>query len=174
MVRVSIALTLLSTRLECVLRTVKKAQLMLPNAWIISAGAPIDIDLAAIGINAKPKRVMAYRLSDIGRYLISPGSIDVENRLIGCECDLKPTGWHRIRMVASRLNPLKSKQDIRPNPDTRQVFLARHDMRVPPLQDRQLARHVDRMRRMMQPLDSRHAGNRGIAYRPPGGYPGRL
>jgi hypothetical protein len=126
---------------------------MLPNAWIISAGAPIDIDLAAIGINAKPKRVMAYRLSDIGRYLISPGSVEVENRLIGCECDLKPTGWHRIRMAASRLNPLRSKQDIRPDPDARKVFLARYDMRVPPLQDRQLARHVDRMRRMLQPLD---------------------
>ena len=153
MVRVPIALTLLSTRLECILRTVKKAQLMLPNAWIITAGAPIDIDLAAIGINAKPKRVLSYKLSDIGRYLISPGSVDVENRLIGCECDLNPTGWHRIRMAASRLNPLKSKQDIQPNPDARQVFLARHDMRIPPLQDCQLARHVDRMRRMLQPLD---------------------
>jgi hypothetical protein len=41
---------------------------------------------------------------------------------------------------------------MRPSPD-RQVFLARYDMRVPPLQDRQLARHVDRMRRMLQPLD---------------------
>ena len=152
MVRVPIALTLLSARLECIIRTVKKAQLMLPNAWIISAGAPIDIDLAAIGINAQPKRVMAYRLSDIGRYLISPGSVDVENRLIGCECDLKPTGWDRIRRAAARLNPLRSKQDMRPSPD-RQVFLARYDMRVPPLQDRQLARHVDRMRRMLQPLD---------------------
>jgi hypothetical protein len=56
-------------------------------------------------------------------------------------------------MAASRLNPLRSKQDIRPNPDARQVFLARYDMRVPQLQDRQLARHVDRMRRLLQPLD---------------------
>jgi hypothetical protein len=152
MVRVPIALTLLSARQYDILRTVEKAQLMLPNAWIISAGAPIDIDLAAIGINAQPKRVMAYRLSDIGRYLISPGSVDVENRLVGCECDLKPTGWDRIRRAASRLNPLRSKQDRRPGPD-RQVFVARHDMRVPPLQDRQLARHVDRMRRLLQPLD---------------------
>jgi hypothetical protein len=131
----------------------QKAQLMLPNAWIITAGVPIDIDLAAIGINAKPKRVMAYMLSDIGRYLISPGSVDVENRLMGCVCDFKPTGWKRIRRGLARLNPLKSEQGVRPDPDARQVFLARYFLRIPSLQNRKLARHIGRLRDMLQPLD---------------------
>ena len=58
---------------------------MISNVWIITAGTYIEFDLASIGIDAKPKRVMAYHLSDIGRYLISPGSIEVDYRLMGCE-----------------------------------------------------------------------------------------
>lgn len=123
------------------------------NAWIITAGAYIDFDLAAIGIDAKPKRVMAYNLSDIGRYLISPGPIEVNNRLMGCECFFKPTGWKRIRRGTARLNPFKSDHEIQPGPEYRRLLLARDFVRVYSLRDRQLARHVDRLRDMLQPFD---------------------
>jgi len=126
---------------------------MLSNAWIITAGTYIDFDLAAIGINAKPKRVMAYNLSDIGRYLISPGPIEVENRLMGCECTFKPTGWKRIRRGAARLNPLRSKRENPPIAHDRRSFLVHHFMRIPSLGDRKLAQHVDRLRGMLQPFD---------------------
>jgi len=123
------------------------------TAWIITAGAYINVDLAAIGINAKPKRVMAYHLSDMGCYLISPGSIEVNNRLMGCECAYKPSLWKRIRRRVARLNPLKSKGIINSVPDYRRLFLARHFIRIPSLRDRQLAQHVDRLRGMLPPLD---------------------
>jgi hypothetical protein len=123
------------------------------TAWIISAGAYIDFDLAAIGIDAKPKRVMAYHLSDIGRYLISPRPIDVENRLMGCECYFKPIGWKRIRRGVARLIPLKSKRNIQTDQDYRRLFIARRFVRIPSLQDRQLAQHVERLRGMLQPYD---------------------
>lgn len=123
------------------------------NAWIISTGAYIDFDLTAIGIDANPKRVVAYHLSDIGRYLISPRPIDVENRLVGCECSLKPIGWKRIRRGAARLNPLKSKRSVQPDPAGRRLLIAQHFVRMPSLQDRQLAQHVKRLRGMLQPFD---------------------
>ena len=123
------------------------------TAWIITAGAYIDVDLATIGINAKPKRVMAYNLSDIGRYLISPGSIEVNNRLMGCECAFKHTIWNRIRGGAAGLNPLKSKGAIHSDPNHRRLYLARHFIRIPSLRDRQLAQHVDQLRGMLPSLD---------------------
>ena len=123
------------------------------TAWIITTGAYIDFDLAAIGIDAKPKRVMAYHLSDIGRYLISPRPLDVENRLVGCECHFKPIGWKRIRRGAARLSPLKSKRNLQQDQEYRRLFIARRSVRIPSLQDRQLAQHVERLRGMLQPFD---------------------
>ena len=126
---------------------------MISNVWIITAGTYIEFDLASIGINAKPKRVMAYHLSDIGRYLISPGSIEVDYRLMGCECSFKPMGWNRIRASVAQLNPFKSQSEHPQAAHDRRLFLAHHFLRIPSLQDRQLARHVDRLRGMLQPFD---------------------
>jgi len=123
------------------------------HAWIINAGVYTDIDLTAIGINAKPKRVMTYPLSDIGRYLLSPASIEVESRLMGCECRFKPTGWGRFKAAAARLVRPKAGGGERDNPADRQLLLARHFVRIPALRDPQLARHIDRIRRHLHPLD---------------------
>ncbi len=73
------------------------------SVWIITPGAYTDIDVAALGIKARPKRVMEYGLSDIGRYLTQPGSIEVENQLVGCECDLVATNGRRVRHALGRL-----------------------------------------------------------------------
>lgn len=126
---------------------------MSKQAWIISAGAYVAVDLAALGIKAAPRRVMVYQLSDIGRYLLSPGSFEVRSRLLGCECHLKPSGWRRFRMALARYRPLKRKDQDSHRADARQVFLAHLFVPIPSLRDESLARHVDRLRAMLKPFD---------------------
>ena len=127
------------------------------HAWIITPGAYADVDLPALGINAHPKHVMVYTLSDIGRYLLSPAPIEVESRLLGCECFFKPRGWRRVTSAAVRLMHPKprtaSKRHGHPDTDDRRLLLARHFVRMPVLQDRQLACHIDRIRGLLHPLD---------------------
>ena len=125
------------------------------HAWIITAGAYTDIDLAALGINAKPKRIMAYALSDIGRYLLSPAPIEVESRLLGCECSFKPRGWRRVKSAAVRFVRRKGPAESMNNPDAddRRLLLTRHFVRIPDLRDQRLARHIDRIRNLLHPLD---------------------
>ena len=125
---------------------------MSKSVWIITPGAYTDYDVATLGIKAKPKRVMEYRLSDVGRYLIQPGPVEVKNQLVGCECDLIPTGRYRVRQTFARL--------FRGRPggpsDTasvKQTFLARNAVKIPTLKDRQLAGHIENLRGMLQPLD---------------------
>ncbi|MDJ0876761.1 MAG: hypothetical protein QNJ02_15920 [Desulfobacterales bacterium] len=122
------------------------------SIWIITPGAYTDFDVAALGIKARPKRVMEYGLSDIGRYLLQPGSIEVENQLVGCECDLVSTNSRRVRQALGRL--FKGRP---PNRDTaalnKKTFLARNVVKIPSLKDRQLAGHVEHLRGMLQPLD---------------------
>jgi hypothetical protein len=123
------------------------------HAWIISPGAYTDIDLTTLGIQAAPKRVMEYALSDIGRYLLFPGPFKIESRLMGCECDLRPSGWQRFKHLVASRTFLKGKAS--PHADTveRRLLMARLFVPLPSLQDAILARHLDRLRDLLRPFD---------------------
>ncbi len=122
------------------------------SVWIITPGAFTDFDVASLGIKAKPQRVMEYGLSDIGRYLIQPGPVEVENQLVGCECDLVPTARIRLGQGFARLlrGTRGGPQDTAPGKKT---LLASNVIKIPTLKDRRLAGHVENLRRMLQPLD---------------------
>ena len=123
------------------------------NAWIITPGVYADVDLAALGIDANPKRVMVYRLSDIGRYLLNTGSVEVEGRLVGCECLYRATRWQRIKLSAARVMRRKSSPATAAETGRRRLLVARDFVRIPVLQDLQLARHIDRLRSRLHPFD---------------------
>ena len=126
---------------------------MAQHAWIISAGVYTDIDLTALGIRAAPKRVLEYALSDIGRYLLFPGPFEIESRLMGCECDLKPSGWQRFKNALAARRFLRSKGGRPVAPAERRLFMARLFVPIPCLRNEALARHVDRVRDMLRSLD---------------------
>lgn len=122
-------------------------------AWIISPGAYTDIDLTALGIQAAPKRVMEYALSDIGRYLLFPGPFKIESRLMGCECDLKPSGWQRFKhAVASRFFRT-GKAASAADAVQRRLCMAQLFVPLPSLHDPALARHLDGLRDLLRPFD---------------------
>jgi hypothetical protein len=123
------------------------------HAWIISTGTYTHIDLAGIGIKAQPKRIVEYKLSDMGRYLISSDPVSVENRLMGCECHFKPGAWQRIRMAAARRIPFADKGENRSRAGERQLLMARQYVRMPALRDRDLADHIDHLRSQLRTLD---------------------
>ncbi len=127
-------------------------EIMPDSVWIITPGAYTEFDVATLGIKAKPNKVMEYSLSDIGRYLIQPGAVEVENQLVGCECDRAPTRSRRMRRALTRLfhggpgGPSDTAVD-------KKTLLARNVVKIPTLKDRQLAGHVETLRGMLQPLD---------------------
>ena len=125
---------------------------MTDSVWIITPGAYTDFDVASLGIKAKPKRVMEYSLSDIGRYLIQPGPVEVENQLVGCECDLVSKGRSRLKWGFARF--FKGQSSGREDAvSDKATLLARNIIKIPALKDRHLAGHVENLRGMLQPLD---------------------
>ncbi len=122
------------------------------SIWIITPGAYSDFDVAALGIKARPKRVMEYGISDIGRYLMQPGPIEVENQLVGCECELISTNSRRVRHALGRLFH-RNTRDQSNAAINKKTLLARNVVRIPTLKDRQLAGHVEHLRGLLQPLD---------------------
>jgi hypothetical protein len=129
--------------------------------WIIRPGNYTDIDLGALGIQAKPKRVMEYGVSDIGRYLLQPAAIEVENLLIGAEVQLQPSGLGKFRRKL-RGAAFWRRNDAPAPAGDKKLFLAQDLIRIPRLADPHLASHIALLRRQIHPLDPIHRAIRGI------------
>jgi len=110
--------------------------------WVVSNGrySEIDPDRLNDGTASGPAR--QYRLSDIGRYLLNPNTIEVKKRLIGCEVHHTLTGLQKIRRALRRLVPgfLRQRQNGPfPAPE---VMVSRFKLRIPSLKDPGLWKHI--------------------------------
>jgi len=107
------------------------------GSWIISEGKPVRLDPCAFDPEAERGSVREYRLSEIGRYLLNPGPIEIRKRMVGCEVHRKLNGLTRwmprlIRRDAHR----QSKAE---------VILSGIKLKLPPLKDPDLETHLKRM-----------------------------
>ena len=130
--------------------------------WIIKPGIYTDVDLAALGIQAQPKRVMEYGVSDIGRYLLQPAPIEVENLLIGAEARFLPSGLDKFRRMLRRV-VFWRRSDPFAREGQKQLFLAQDLVKIPHLSDQHLAQHIERLRGQIHPLDPIHRTIQGLA-----------
>ena len=117
--------------------------------WIISEGRDSAIGGNAIEDEDVSGPFKEYLLSDIGRYLLNPKTIEVKKKLIGCEIHYKQRGLKKILNVFRRFLPIgsKRKKKMAYSPD---VIISRYKLRIPPLQDPGLENHLtaiyDRLR----------------------------
>lgn len=80
------------------------------NIWVISEGRYSDVNLQGEveGNVAGPYK--EYTISDIGRYLLNPDSIEVKKKLIGGEIHYKQGPLKRIRKAFHKILPGSSKR----------------------------------------------------------------
>ena len=85
------------------------------KVWIISEGrfSDIDLDLMVEGHVTGPYR--EYKISDIGRYLLNPDSIEIKKKLVGGEIHYKQGPIKRIRKAFHKILPGSSKR-LKKNP----------------------------------------------------------
>ncbi|MBI5581769.1 MAG: hypothetical protein HY895_21655 [Deltaproteobacteria bacterium] len=113
-----------------------------PTGWIISEGKLVRLDPAEFDPQADRGRVKEYRISEIARYLIHPGQIEIRKRLIGCEVHTARNGARRLlhRLFPARANTKKAS----PRRDT-EVLLSGFKLRIPGMQDQDLEAHFKRI-----------------------------
>jgi len=107
--------------------------------------------------------IKEYRLSDIGRYLLNPNTIEVNKKLIGCEAHLKPGGLKkissalRLKKISSalrRLLPGFVKRRGNGHWGAPEVMVSRFKLRIPPLKDSGLQKHIARICDQLRVHDS--------------------
>ena len=108
-----------------------------PGTWVISEGRRARLDPTEFDPEAERGVVKEYRLSEIGRYLLNPGPVEIRKRLVGCEVHPARTGLAR---VVPRL--LRRSVDRRRRTD---VILSGLKPKLPSLKDADLEAHFRRM-----------------------------
>jgi hypothetical protein len=108
-----------------------------PGSWVISEGRLARLDPTEFDPEAERGVVKEYRLSEIGRYLLNPGPIEIRKRLVGCEV-------HPVRTGLGRVMPrlLRRSVDRRRNSE---VLLSGLKLKLPSLKDADLEAHLKRM-----------------------------
>lgn len=107
------------------------------TSWIISEGKTARIDPTEFDPEAEAGIVKEYRISEIGRYLLHPGPIEIRKRLIGCE----------VHPVRNRLNRLWLRWPRR-QPDRRmkpELILSGLKLKPPALKNPDLDAHFRKM-----------------------------
>ncbi len=109
------------------------------RAWVISEARAAPVDLVSVDPEADRGPVKEYRLSEIGRYLVHPGPVEIRKRLIGCEAhraQRRPFRWLRRAWAALRRSVPKRSSE---------VILSGFKLRVPAMNDPDLESHLRRV-----------------------------
>lgn len=109
------------------------------RVWVISEAEPVRLDPTAFDPEADRGPVKESRISEIGRYLIHPGPVEIRKRLIGCELhrtQRAPGRWlRRLRDRLRRSTPRKQSD----------VLLSGLKLKVPAMKDPGLEFHLRRL-----------------------------
>jgi hypothetical protein len=107
------------------------------RTWVISEGRIVQTDPTAFDPEAGRGPVKEYRISEIGRYMLHPGPIEIRKRLVGCEAH--PLNG-RLARVLQRL-PWRAAARRR-KPD---ILLSGLKLKMPALKDPDLEAHFKRI-----------------------------
>jgi hypothetical protein len=106
-------------------------------SWVISEGHLARLDPTEFDPEAERGIVKEYRISEIGRYLLHPGPIEIRKRLVGCEAHPAPDG---LRRWMQRLPGWGQFQRRKP-----EVLLTGFKLKTPAFRDPDLDAHFRKM-----------------------------
>ncbi|MGB5748788.1 MAG: hypothetical protein WBM69_17540 [Desulfobacterales bacterium] len=124
------------------------------KVWIISEGrfSDLDLDLMVEGNVTGPCK--EYKISDIGRYLLNPNSIEIKKKLVGGEIHYKQGPIKQIRKAFHKILPGSWKR-LKKNPMfAPEVIVSRYKLQIPPLKDLHLESHLNKIVDQLRAYDS--------------------
>ncbi len=108
-----------------------------PGSWVITEGKLVRLDPTAFDPEAEKGVVKEYRISEIGRYLLNPGPIEIRKRLVGCEVHSAPTWLSRVK---DRLSGWSKAPRRKP-----EMLLAGFKLKIPAFKDADLDAHFKKI-----------------------------
>ena len=122
--------------------------------WIVTRSRSSDIELSGVIDEKVDGPYKEYKISDIGRYLLNPYSIEVKKKLIGCEIHYRQGAFKKIWNSFQKVLPTSS-QKRKKNPSlSPEMIVSRDKLRIPSMKDPELEAHLNRISNHLKPHDS--------------------
>ncbi len=122
--------------------------------WIISEGRSPDFDLSRLVEGHVDGPCQEYKISDIGRYLLNPHSIEVKKKLIGGEFHHKQGPLTKIRQAVGKILPNGLKRSRNHTAFSPEVVVSRYKLRIPPMNDGKLQAYLNKIYDQLKSYDS--------------------
>jgi len=86
-----------------------------------------------------------YTISDIGRYLLNPRSIEIKKKMIGGEIHYRQAGLAKIRRAVRKILPFGNKDGGQTAGLSPEVIVSRFKLRIPTMQDPELESYLNKI-----------------------------
>jgi hypothetical protein len=124
------------------------------NIWIISEGRYTDVSLEGVNDGKVAGPYKEYKISDIGRYLLNPNSIEVKKKLIGGEIHYKQGALKKIGKLFRKILPNASRRQSKGQSISPELIVSRYKLRIPPMKDPDLEAHLNQFYGLLRSYDS--------------------
>jgi len=124
------------------------------NIWIISEGRDTDVSLEGVNDGKVAGPYKEYKISDIGRYLLNPNSIEVKKKLIGGEIHYKQGELKKIGKLFRKILPNASRRQSKGRSISPELIVSRYKLRIPPMKDPDLEAHLNQFFGLLRSYDS--------------------
>ena len=124
------------------------------NIWIISEGRYTDVCLEGVNDAKVAGPYKEYKISDIGRYLLNPNSIEVKKKLIGGEIHYKQGALKKIGRLFRKILPNASRRQSKGQSISPELIVSRYKLRIPPMKDPDLEAHLNQFFGLLRSYDS--------------------
>lgn len=126
--------------------------------WTISRGKYAKSDLSRIADGLRAARVKEYRISDFGRYLLSPQPIEIPKRLVGCEVYYRQRKSRKTRVKIWQILPKKLNPARRNKEAHSEVFMPMSDSLFPSVRNGDLESHLNKIYGLLKSYDPIYQG----------------
>lgn len=122
------------------------------DIWIISCGTTINLDPSSISDEPVSGPVTEYKISEIGRYLLDPNPISLEEKVVGCKVEYRRKSGGRLRRLIHRLFSGKDKSPADSKPEVEEIISSSRTG-SPDFEDEHLNAHLMKISAMLRPFD---------------------
>ena len=122
--------------------------------WIISEGSSADINLQELVDGKVTGPYKEYKISDIGRYLLNPGSIEVKKKLVGGEIHYRQGFLKKLGKSFGKILPNGAKHRKNGSFISPELIISRYKFRIPPMKDPDLEAHLNQFYGLLRSHDS--------------------
>lgn len=122
------------------------------NIWVISDSSPVSDDLSAVCKEPVSGPVLEYKISELGRYLLDPKQIALEERVVGCKILRRKPASGKVNKFFSAL--FKSKQkSADSDSSSAEDIISNSRIGAPAFLDMALNAHFIKLREILKPYD---------------------